>query len=308
MASSDCIGVVTVTYNSAEVLPEFLCCMAQQTYKNFLLFAVDNASAENSVRLLEEWGDERLRIIPNPTNRGVAGGNNQGIKAALNAGCTSVLLINNDTCFAPTLLEELNNGLFQYDVDMTCPKMLFFDQPDHIWAAGGGFQLWQGSKSFHYGEGEVDHGQFDQPRLISYVPTCCVLIRKAVFERVGLMDERYFVYWDDTDFMFRAKRLGVKLMYLPGIKLFHKVGSLTGGGDNDTPFAVRFGTRNSLLFLLKHYGLVLTLPWMALCQIVWTTKLVLGKKPKVWFQRKQSALAESISLWREKDQSTFSLD
>lgn len=301
MASNDCIGVVTVTYNSAKVLPDFLFSMAQQTHRDYLLFAIDNASADDSLRLLREWGDKRLRIIPNSDNRGVAGGNNQGIKAALKAGCASVLLINNDTCFEPTLIADLDAGLMRHAVDMTCPKIMYYDEPNRIWAAGGGFQLWWGSRSFHCGEGEVDHGQFEHPRLVPYVPTCCVLIRKEVFENVGLMDERYFVYWDDTDFMFRAKRRGVKLLYLPTVKLLHKVGSLTGGGDNDSPFAVRFGTRNSLLFMLKHFGILLSLPWMALCQVIWFLKLFLRMKPKSWFLQKQRAFAESISLWREED-------
>ncbi|HWA96166.1 MAG TPA: glycosyltransferase family 2 protein [Terracidiphilus sp.] len=308
MANSDRIGVVTVTYNSAEVLPDFLRCMTEQIHGNFLLFAVDNASEDDTLQLLRSWKDERLRIIANLDNRGVAGGNNQGIKAALEAGCVSILLINNDTSFEPTLIADLDAGLTHHSVEMTCPKIMYYDAPNRIWAAGGGFQLWRGNRSFHYGEGEIDHGQFDSPRLVSYVPTCCVLITSDVFKLVGFMDERYFVYWDDTDFMYRAKKLGIKLLYLPTVTLWHKVGSLTGGGDNDSPFAVRFGTRNSLLFMLKHFGFLTAAPWLALCQVIWILKLLLRIKPKSWFLLKQRAFAESISLWRQEDQSASPLN
>lgn len=299
MAEADLIGVVTVTYNSASVLPEFLHCMERQTRRNYLLIAVDNASKDDSLRILQEWNDQRLRIVANQDNVGVAAGNNQGIREALLAGCSSVLLINNDTVFESKLIEKLDAGAHQYRADMCCPKMLFFDEPKRIWAAGGRFEPWHGCRSQHIGEGEIDDGQYDRPRLVDYVPTCCVLIRKSVFEKVGLMDELYFVYWDDTDFMYRAKRAGVQLLYFPDARLLHKVGSLTGGGDNDTPFSIRFGTRNSLYFMLKHFGLVLTLPWIVLTQAVWFLKLILRIKHKPWFLMKQRALRESLGMWRK---------
>jgi len=153
------IGVVTVTYNSAEVLPDFLRCMMAQTHADFLLFAVDNGSQDSTVELLKECQDSRLAVIANPDNRGVAEGNNQGIRKALEAGCCSVLLINNDTEFGKTLMEQLAQGLETYSSAMTCPKMLFFDEPERIWAAGGFFQPRLGYRVLHYGDGEVDPGR-----------------------------------------------------------------------------------------------------------------------------------------------------
>ncbi len=304
MAEVNLIGVVTVTYNSAQVLPDFLRCLAEQTHREYLLFAVDNASRDDTLRILHEWSDERLRIVANQDNLGVAAGNNQGIRAALQAGCSSVLLINNDTEFEPQLIELLDAGINQYRADMSCPKMMFFDEPKRIWAAGGRFELWHGGRSAHIGEGEIDHGQYERPRMVDYVPTCCVLIRKGVFLKVGLMDERYFVYWDDTDFMYRAKKAGVQLLYFPGATLLHKVASLTGGGDNDTPFAIRFGTRNSLYFMLKHFGLILALPWLLMSQTVWILKLVLRIKQRSWFAMKQRAFRESLEMWWHNDLKT----
>src|SRR6266436_6146337 len=93
------IGVVTVTYNSADVLPDFLRCLSAQTHTDFLLFVIDNASHDGTVELLQAYNDSRLVIVANPDNRGVAEGNNQGIRRALEAGCFSVLLVNNDTEF-----------------------------------------------------------------------------------------------------------------------------------------------------------------------------------------------------------------
>lgn len=294
MAKGDLIGVVTVTYNSAAVLPDFLRCMGEQTHREFLLFAVDNASKDDTLRILRHCADERVRVIANLDNRGVAAGNNQGIRAALEAGCASVLLINNDTEFDGALIAQLDEGLGAHRVGMTCPKMMYYDEPERIWAAGGAFRPWRGYRNIHFGEDEIDRGQCDRARLVTYVPTCCVLIRKEVFAKIGMMDERYFVYVDDVDFMYRAMKAGVKLMYLPEAKLLHRVGRLTGG--EDSPFAIRYGTRNRVFFLLKHFGLVRTLPWLVVCQVVWFAALVSGKKEMDWYKLKNEAFRLGLEM------------
>lgn len=294
MAREDLIGVVTVTYNSAGVLPDFLRCMAEQTHRNLILFAVDNASKDDSVGILRAYTDERLRIIANPDNKGVAGGNNQGIRASLEAGCTSVLIINNDTEFGPTLIAQLLEALDAYQVDMTCPKMMYFDEPDRIWAAGGKFLPLSGYLSVCTGEGEIDHGQYDLARLVTDVPTCCVLIRNEVFEKIGLMDERYFVYLDDSDFMYRAMKARVKLMYIPEAKLLHKVGRSTGG--EESPFTIHYATRNRIFFQLKHFGLLATVPWLLVRQMAWILALALGKKSLSWYQLKNKAFRSALVM------------
>jgi len=300
MANQNPIGIVTVTYNSADVLPDFLRCIAAQTHREFILFAVDNASKDETVRILRECTDDRLIIIANPDNRGVAGGNNQGIRAALEAGCRSVLLINNDTDFEPNLLAQLDQGLSTYRVDMACPKMMYYDHPDRIWAAGGEFQRWLGYRSVHLGEGEADHGQYDTPRLVTYVPTCCVLIKKEVFETIGVMDERYFVYSDDVDFMYRAMRAGVKLMYLPEAKLLHKVGSLCGG--ENSPLGLQYSTRNRMFFLLKHFGMAYALPWMLVRQVYYFCQFLVAQKGLEWLRLKQSSLWQAFGMYMASPQ------
>jgi GT2 family glycosyltransferase len=298
MDSFGCVGVVTVTYNSAEVLLAFLGCMAAQTYRKFLLFAVDNASTDKTLQILHAFKDERLNVIANPENRGVAEGNNQGIRAALDAGCSSILLINNDTEFDHTLIAQLADGLKAHQVEMACPKIMYYDEPARIWAAGGAFQPWLGYRIFHFGEGDIDCGQHDISRLVTYIPTCCVLICKEVFEKIGMMDERYFVYVDDVDFMYRAMKARMKIMYLPQIKVLHKVGHLTGG--EESPFAIRFCTRNRAYFMLKHFGIMPSLPLLVLYQLYFAAGLLYGKLGHKKAAIKQKALWEGIQMGRER--------
>lgn len=301
MASGDPIGVVTVTYNSANVLPAFLRCVMEQTHRGFILFAVDNSSTDDTLRMLRDCNDERLKIIANPDNRGVAAGNNQGIVAAIKAGCRSVLLLNNDTEFGATLFAQLNEELDRNRAEMVCPKMMFLDEPNRIWAAGGKFLPWLGYLSICFGEGEIDRGQYDQARLVTDVPTCCVLIRKDVFDKVGLMDERYFVYIDDSDFMYRAMKAGVKLLYLPEARLLHKAGGITGG--EDSPFAIHYSTRNRIFFQLKHFGMLRTLPFLIVRQISWILAVASGKKKLAWYHRKNAALRSGLQMARDVNSS-----
>ncbi len=296
MALKPKIGVVTVTYNSGGVLLSFLKCVLQQTLSDFVLFAIDNASSDDTLQILKDCGDERLRIINNLDNRGVAEANNQGICAALAEGCSSVLLLNNDTEFDTALFSLLNEGLHTHDAAMICPKMMYFDEPERIWAAGGKFQPMFGYRTVHLGADQIDAGQHNRPIPVTYAPTCCVLVKMEVFERVGLMDERYFVYVDDVDFMYRAMKRGIKLMYIPEATLMHKVGRLTGGLDS--AFSHRYCTRNRVYFMLHHFGAIYAVPALIIYQMHFITGLLLRRFSFNAFCIKQKAVLEGVKMWK----------
>jgi hypothetical protein len=191
-----------------------------------------------------------------------------GLRAALKEGCGLVLLLNNDTEFDSDLLSRLSEALQEYQCEMVVPKISYFDDPRRIWCAGGYFSMLRAT-SKHFGYRERDHGQFDQPRAVSYGPTCCLLIRKEVFDRIGLMDATYFVYYDDTDFCLRAYRAGMRLFYVPAIRLLHKVSALTG---HESPFAIRHLTRNHVYFILKSFP-----RWQALFYLAAYELHILGR-------------------------------
>lgn len=248
------IGLVTVTYNSATVIDAFLQSVRRQTYQAMTLYVVDNLSTDSTLSRIPSSDASSLVVIANDHNAGVAEGNNQGIRAALADGCDAVLLINNDTEFGPELVSTLCSELIRSGADMIVPKIMYFEPSDTIWCAGGTFRFRRGYSGEHYGLGERDSGQYDQLRQIEYSPTCCMLVRREVFDRIGEMDPKYFVYFDDTDFCFRAWKAGLRLVYTPQTVLYHKVSALTGGAE--TPFAIRYTTRNHVYFLLKNLGVL----------------------------------------------------
>jgi GT2 family glycosyltransferase len=287
------IGVVTVTFGSGAVLPDFFRSLDQQTYRNFILVSVDNDSADSTLDQLSAYRGCEHIVIANDKNLGVAAGNNQGIRSVLDEGCEYVLLINNDVVFGPELFQQLFDGLFEYECEMTTPIMYYHDRPDVIWAAGGYFQPWLGYRCVLVGEGERDSGQYSKPRLVEHTPTCCVLIKREVFAKVGLMDERYFVYHDDTDFMLRAFKAGQRLYCLPESKLMHKVSSLTGA---DSVFQVRYGTRNRAFMLVKFLGRLMSMPYTVAFRACYILRFVAGKDDYQRLRLKQSSWTEGSKI------------
>jgi GT2 family glycosyltransferase len=299
MDSSGMIGVVTVTYNSGAVIRDFMESLLRQSFRNFLLYVVDNSSSDDTLALLAEYSDPRAVIIRNPTNVGVAEGNNLGIRAALGDGCTSVLLLNNDTIFGPDLITRLHEGLGKYRCDMIVPKILYLDPADRIWSAGGAFSRLRG-RSRHLGFGKKDDGRFDQPREVEYSPTCCMLVKKEVFERIGIMDPKYFLYFDDADFCIRAHRAGVRLVYSPDTKLSHKVSSIIG---HRSDISVRYVTRNHVYYVLKHFRFLPIFYYLPVCQAHIFVRCWFARNSRKAFVTAQKAFWEGILLFRSTHRS-----
>ena len=255
------IGLVTIAYNSADVLKGFLDSTFKQTFQNFVIYIIDNNSQDNTISILKEYNDQRIVLIKNPENVGVAKANNQGIKLALKEGCSQVLIINNDIEFEEHLFDKMLNVQRENNCSLVVPKMMYYDNPNHIWYAGSDFVKTRGFLPIHKGMRQKDEGIFDGIFQVEYAPTCCLLVKKQVFEDVGLMDEKYFVYFDDTDFSYRVLIDGRhKLVYFSDVEFYHKVGSLTKSVDKQenkeyrSDFFIKHTTRNHVYFLKKIGG------------------------------------------------------
>ena len=258
----DKIGLVTITYNSAEVLKPFLDCVWKQTHKNIILYVVDNSSKDSTIKILSAESDNRLVLIKNDNNYGVAKANNKGILKAIEDKCDQVLIINNDVEFETTLVEKLLKVQAGHKCSLVSPKMMYFDDPENIWYAGSWFNKSKGYLPLHRGMRELDKGQYDKIVEVEYAPTCCLLAKKEVFEDVGLMNEKYFVYFDDTDFSYRVWKDGRhKILYFPFVEFYHKVGSLTKSFNKQDnriyrgDFFIKQNTRNHIYFLKQIGGL-----------------------------------------------------
>ncbi len=256
MTAQSKIGIVTVLYNSGKVLYDFFTTLDLQTYRNFVLYVVDNASPDDSLAQAKELSTKvsfQTVIISEVQNWGVAKGNNIGIQQALNDECEYVLLSNNDVVLEPSTIENLYKGMLNMQATMAVPKIYFYGT-NQIWAAGGVWEMLKGATE-HLGLLEEDRGQWDKSVVTAYSPTCFMLINSRVFQRVGIMDETYFVYYDDTDFVWRAtKEHAEKLVYIHTSRLWHKESISTGGWGSD--FGLYYNNRNSIYFARKHFSVL----------------------------------------------------
>ncbi|TWR31178.1 glycosyltransferase family 2 protein [Mucilaginibacter pallidiroseus] len=246
------IGLVTVLYNSNEVLEGFFKSLSLQDFKDYHLYIVDNSPSSSTDTLIADLSVKfplsEFTHIKNDENAGVAKGNNQGIKRAMEDGAEYLLLLNNDIEFSqPYLLSQMLELALKGE-NIIVPKILYFDSK-RIWMAGGELLKRKGY-TIHVGEDEIDNGQYNTNAYYKYAPTCFMLISKQVFDKVGYMDERYFVYFDDTDFIYRAVNNGYKVLYVGKLEVLHKVSSTTGGYE--TPFGVYYTTRNRIFFIRKN--------------------------------------------------------
>ena len=294
MANAPTIVAVTVTFNPGEDLTPFLESFRSQICPNLHLVIVDNDSRDGTAAALDAISDVNIRIIRNARNVGVAAANNQGVAAAREMGAGSVLFLNNDTVFGPELIEGLALGLDYPRVAAISPMIPFHDEPDRIWYGGGSFQFWRGVLCVHDAAGKPVDIVGNRPFRTSYAPTCCLLVDSRVFDRIGMMDESYFVYWDDTDFVWRMRQADLGLMLDPRLKLLHKVSRSTGGPES--PFSIRYAQRNQMLFVRKNFSTIWVAYTAAVSAAVAIAKLALGRLNLKQTRIRLAALYEGLNI------------
>ena len=222
------VFIVLVNWNGKDVTLECLDSLYKVTYRNFRIVVVDNASTDGSVAALKNAFPETL-ILEMRENLRFAGGNNVGMRHALEEGAEFVLILNNDTTVDREFLSHLVDRMkSDMNIGMVSPKIYYYDDPNRIWFAGGKISLWTGTMS-HIGIREIDHGQYDHVREIDYATGCCVLVRRTVAEKVGLFDESFHIYTEDADWSLRVRRAGYAIVYEPGATVWHKLSVSAGG-------------------------------------------------------------------------------
>jgi GT2 family glycosyltransferase len=247
------IGLVTVLYKSDDVLEGFFKTISCQNYKNYCLYLIDNSVNDNTNELidslLKKFPVAEYKHVKNDNNIGVAAGNNAGIKMALSEGCSHVLLLNNDIEIPQSFLFSNLVEISETKGESIIVPKIFYYPGKKIWMAGGYIDKLR-ALGVHYGYKKIDAPKYNIPRYVTYSPTCFMLIRKEVFENVGMIDEKYFAYYDDTDFIFRAGKAGYKVYYEPSLYILHKVSSIAGA---ESPFYVYYSNRNKIYFIRKNF-------------------------------------------------------
>ena len=284
------VGIVISNYNGWQDTVQCLESLQKQTYRDFEIILLDDASTNDSVQQLQKHLTENTVFLPQEANVGFAAANNVGMRRALADGCDWVLLLNNDTVAAPdfleTLLRETPAGA------VSCPKMLFLNPPDEIWFAGGELDRATG-KVRHLGGHEKDGPAFAEKKQVSFITFCCVLLPRQVIEQVGFLDETLFMYCEDVDYCIRLADAGVPMWFLPDAKIWHKAGGSAGG-----MLSVYYITRNTLYLTCKGksrgYIRARTLPVLIAGAARYALTKLLGRKKG----RSYGAFRGALDFWR----------
>lgn len=246
------ISIIVLNWNGAADTLACLDSLAALTYPNFNVVVVDNGSSDDSLARLRPYGAPYpLTLLETGRNLGYAGGNNVGMRYALEHGADFVLVLNNDTVVAPDMLEHLQDAALRYpNAAAFSAKIYFFDEPNRIWYAGVNWND-KLSRFIHIGEGEFDDNQrFSKTSEVDYACGCVFFVSAERLHEIGLLNEDFFLYYEETDWCFRARERGHASIYVPGAKVWHKISQSFGG--ERSPLAIYFITRNRLLWARRH--------------------------------------------------------
>lgn len=254
------VNIIVINYNGLDNTLDCLESLRKLVKGQYSIdvLVVENGSTDGSTQALSRLRD--IHLLISPRNLGFAGGANLGIREAIRRYADYVLILNNDTVVHPHLVKNLI--VSRKYADIISPKIYFApgfefhksrykkaDLGRVIWYAGGTID-WKNIIGVHFGVDQVDHGQFNRRLSIDLATGAAMFASRQVFDRIGLFDEKYFLYLEDMDFCTRAKRAGAKIFFEPSAILWHKNASSTGGsGSNIQDYYI---SRNRLLFAAKY--------------------------------------------------------
>lgn len=253
------ICIIILTFNNLKDTLECIESFKKLSGGPFEIFLVDNGSSDNTVEVIFEKYPE-IHILPLPKNVGVPAGFNHGIFKALSEDYEFLFVVNNDTIAHPDLINQM---LPIFEKDPNCgivmPKILYF--PPHseetgrerVWADGGYYRKFPPSIKLKDDRKGID---FDNPRIIEYAPSCALLINRKVFQKIGLFDPGYFLFYEDWDFSERVRKAKFNIWCAPKAILWHKVSSTTG---KDLSLYWKMMGESGIRFFRRHNGLFSTL-------------------------------------------------
>ncbi len=247
MVSMPNVVLLILTWNGKEDTLECLESLSRLSYPSFHVLVVDNASTDGTVEAVRERFP-RVELIVNERNLGYAGGNNVGIRAALDMDADYIFILNNDVVFedADCLLRLVEAAEVHPTGGLFGPKTYRYGEGNRLDFIGGTYSMYTGMAP-SIGVGEYDQGQYEEMRVYPFMNGHALLVKRVVFETIGLFDEEYFGYYEETDFCHRARLAGFDSVYVPQARIWHKVSRAPIGELREYLMY-----RNQILFVRKH--------------------------------------------------------
>jgi GT2 family glycosyltransferase len=238
---------VVLSWNGRE---DTLDCLESLAAADVRTICVDNASGDGSAEAVAER-HPLVELVVNDENLGYAGGNNVGIRRALELDADWVWLVNNDATVAQDAAAALlAAAAARPDAGVLACKVLFADPPNLIWYAGGRFSTLLGYSGRQDGYGRRDDGRFDQLRDVERATGAAMAVSRPAIERAGLLDESLFAYVEDVEWCLRIRAAGLAVVFVPGARVWHRVSASTGGSSSTS--SLYYDTRNTLAVVERH--------------------------------------------------------
>jgi GT2 family glycosyltransferase len=240
------VSIITVNFNQSKVTSELLDSLRVVTYPNLEIIVVDNGSLREPTDSIKDLYPEVI-FLKSQHNLGFAGGNNLGVKIATGE---FLLFLNNDTEVEPGFLEPLVARLLSdHSIGMVSPKIRFHHTPDTIQYAGYTPLNRTTLRQHLIGYKEKDFGQYNTAQLTFSIHGAAMMVPRFVVERVGLMAEMYFLYYEEHDWAERIKEAGFSIFYEPASVVLHKESISTG---KESPLKTYYINRNRFLFARRN--------------------------------------------------------
>lgn len=271
------LSVITVNYNG---LRDTCALLDHLTFdhNDTEVIVVDNGSANNEAETIASRY-ANVKCIRSERNLGFAGGNNLGISHAQGK---YLFFVNNDTEVSMDDIERLINRIETSEhIGIVCPKIRFFYGDRHIQYAGFTPMSRITCRNRGIGYDEADIGQYDTPRETAFAHGAAMMVKRNTIDKVGLMPECYFLYYEEMDWSMMMKRNGYQIWYEPSATVYHKESQSTGA---NSPLKTYYLTRNRLLFIKRNSEHFRLLSYLYMICIVATRdilKNILCAKPKL---------------------------
>jgi GT2 family glycosyltransferase len=219
------VVIITLNWNRKDDTLAFLASCAALRYPRLQTVVVDNGSSDDSPAAIAAAFPEVTQIATG-ANLGFAGGMNVGLRHALAQGADYVFLANNDTTLEPDAIDRLVHAAETHGAAMVAPTIYYAAAPGQIWWLGGMLRpLLLEVRRF-------EQPPVDAPFPADFITGCGMLASRAALEQIGLFDERFFMYYEDSDYCLRAHRAGLKVLVEPRAVMYHKVAQSSGGSDS----------------------------------------------------------------------------
>ncbi len=243
------VSIVTLNWNGLAVTLEFLESMKLSTYKNYEIIVVDNGSDTDPTAAIAAGNYYNTKVVKSPVNLGSAGGNNFGMRHS-RPDYDFCFQLNNDAEITPDLIEKCLEPFYtDPSIGAVCPKIRFHHNPTVIQYAGFNKMSMLTGKTTAVGSLEIDNGQHDVSGYTHLAHGCAMMVKREVIDKVGMMAEKYFVYYDETDWSARIIKGGYKIFYQAQGLCFHKESISMG---KESPLKVHYMTRNRIYYMRRN--------------------------------------------------------